>query len=80
MKHRHNLLIEIKSFPKKIPCTPLIDNKFLTNSLFDSSFICYFKGATIRNSLARQKFQRVWIWCNFSLNKHILYIVNNCRI
>ena len=32
------LLIEIKSFPKKIPSTPFIDNIFFTNSLFTSSF------------------------------------------
>ena len=33
------LFIDIKSFPKKIPSTPLTESKFLTNSLLESSFL-----------------------------------------
>ena len=37
------LFIDKKSFPKKTPVTPLIDNRFLINSLLVSSFLVISK-------------------------------------
>ena len=37
------MLIDIKSAPKKIPVTPLIERRFLTNSLSISSFFVISK-------------------------------------